>query len=203
RPGQDQRQEAEELEQKLVADPTNLELAASLEATVGHGVSAEQVGQAFRLAASMLDDAEQAEDKKRLLLRAARLFEAKKETLEKAEQVYAELLAEDPRDPVVQAGHDETLKRQEKFDALVEALLGRAENASNNNERARAMAEIGRTYLRDLGDTEQAVIALSQAFCDDPSDEYATDLERAAGTQENLWNEVLSAVGEASQEIGR
>lgn len=200
RPGQDQRQEAEELEQKLVADPTNLELAAALEATVGHGVSAEQVGQAFRLAASMLDDAEQAEDKKRLLLRAARLFEAKKETLEKAEQVYAELLAEDPRDPVVQAGYDEALKRQEKFDALVEALLGRAENAANNSERARAMAEIGRTYLRDLGDTEQAVIALSQAFCDDPSDEYATDLERAAGTQENLWNEVLSAVGEASQD---
>lgn len=200
RPDEPSGADVQALEQKLLADPTNLDVAAALEAAVGRGATAEQVGQAFRLAASMVDDAEQADERKRLLLRAARLFEGKRESLEKAESVYAELLQEDARDPVVFSGYDDVLRRLGKHETLIESLLGRAENAASPAEGARAMAEIGRTYLRDLNDTEQAVVALSQAFCDDPIDEYASDLERAAGSTESLWGEILSAIGEASQD---
>jgi tetratricopeptide (TPR) repeat protein len=186
------------LEQKLLANPTSLDLATSLEATVGRGAAAEQVASAFRLAASMLEE-DASEDFKRLSLRAARLYEGKRETLGKAEEVYQELLAKDARDQVVQAGLDEVLRRQGKFEALVESWLARAESAESAADRARAMAEIGRIYLRDLNEPDQAVVALTQAFCDGPSEEYAVDLERAAGSSEASWTEALTAISEASQ----
>jgi len=186
------------LEQKLLASPTNQELASSLEATVGRGATAEQVASSFRAAAAMLDD-EAVDDSKRLLLRAARLYEGKRETLNKAEEVYQELIGKDARDQVLQAGLNEVLRRQGKFEALVESFLARAEVASDASDRGRAMAEIGRIYLRELNEPDQAVVALTQAFCDSPSEEYALDLERAAGSNEAHWAEALTAIGEASQ----
>ena len=60
------------------------------------------------------------------------------------------------------------------------------------------MHEIGRVYLFDLEDSEQAIVAFTQAYCDDPQPEYASSIERAAGTSEALWGETLAAVGEAT-----
>jgi tetratricopeptide (TPR) repeat protein len=188
------------LEKKLLGEPTNIEAASALEAAVGRGANPEQIAAALELAASMIDDEELVEHQKRLLLRAARLFESRRETLGKAESVYQELLGKDPKDPVVLAGLDEVLRRQNKFESLVESWLGRAEAAEGATERARAMAEIGRIYMRDLSDLDQASVALTQAFCDSPSEEYAVDLERAAGTTEARWTEALTAIGEASQD---
>lgn len=193
-------EELEELERKLLAEPTSSELAQQLESAAGQGASLERIGQAFRLAASMVDEATQKQEKITLLLRAARLFESKTQSLPAAEAVYGELLELDPKNEVASAGLEDILRRSGKYDELIEMWLSRAEKAPSPRERARAMAEIGRIYLRDLNDSEQATVAFAQAFCDDPSEEHASEVERAAGTLEPLWAEVLTSVGEASQD---
>jgi len=190
----------EELEQQLLGDPTAIEVARELEAAVGRGATADRVGQAFRLAASMIDDPVDFEERKLLLLRAARLFETKNVGLDKAEAVYEELLGLAPDDEVVWAGLEEVRRRAGKHNELIEMLLARAEAAPNSQKRARAMSEIGRIYLRDLSDQEQATVAFAQAFCDDPSEENAVDVERAAGTSEQLWAEALASIGEATED---
>lgn len=190
--------QVEELEHQLLNAPDDTEVAMALEATVGRGATAEQVGQAFRLAASMIDDPVFFDEKRGLLIRAARLMEQSETTLERAETIYEDLLALDPRDAIALAGLEEVRRRAGKFEELVEMLLARAEHAPGNVERARAMNEIGRVYFFELEDNEQAVIAFAQAYCDDPQPEYASGVERAAGTAEPLWAEALQAVGEAT-----
>lgn len=187
------------MEKRLLSEPTNPEAAAALEDAIGSGATAEQIGQAFRLAASMLDGEPQQGDRKRLLARAARLLESKRDSLEKAEEVYLELCDLDPRDPVASAGLEEVLRRLGKFETLLEHYLGRIETAANPADRARIMAEIGRTYARDLKDPEQAVVAFTQALSDNPTDEHALELERAAGTSEQHWIDALASLAEATQ----
>src|SRR5690606_14417088 len=105
---------------------------------------------------------------------------------------YEELLSIDPRDRVAQAGIEEVRRRAGKFEELIEMLLARAEDSQTPEQRARAMADIGRIYHRDLKDAEQAISAYSLAFCDDPQDEYASEIERVAGTSEPLWASALA-----------
>lgn len=186
-------------EQRLLIDPGDSEVAMALESSVGRGASAVQVGQAFRLAASMIDDPIAIDEKKSLLMRAARLLEQNDTNLEKAEAVYEEILSLDPRDDVALAGLEEVRRRSGKFEELVEMLLARAESSTSLPARASAMAEIGRIYFQELEDNEQAVVAYCQAYCDDPREEYAAEVERAAGTSEPLWAEALATLGEASQ----
>ncbi len=192
-------EQIETMEKQLLANPENGELALQLESATSQGAQPERIGQAFRLAASMIDDPAQGDVKASLLRRAARLLEQAPEALERAEAVYEDLLAIMPRDSVALAGLEQVRRRLGKFEELVEMLLARAEAAPSADERARAMAEIGRIYLRDLQDPEQAVVAYSQAFTDDPCDEYAEGVERAAGHTESLWAEALSAVHDATQ----
>lgn len=191
-------EEIEHLEQRLLSTPDDAEAAMSLQSAVGRGATPGQIGQAFRLAASMIDDPIATDVKKGLLIRAARLFEQDEQSIEKAEAVYEELLGIDPHDLVAQAGIEEVRRRAGKFEELIEMLLARAEAAQTPEKRARAMAEIGKIYYRDLGDPEQAISAYSLAFCDDPSDEYASEIERVAGTSEPLWAAALANVGESS-----
>ena len=192
------KEQVDSMEQQLLADPTNGEMAMALESAVSHGAKPERIGQAFRLVASLIDEPNEDEIKAGLLRRAARLFEQEPQTLERAETAYLELLAIMPRDQVALAGLEEVRRRQGKHEELIEMLLSRAENAQNPEERARAMGEIGRIYLKDLGDHEQAVVAYSQALCEDPADDYAEGIERAAGSVESLWAEALSAVHEVA-----
>lgn len=192
--------QVEQLEQNLLGDPANEDAAHQLESAVGRGATAEQVGQSLRLAASMIDDPTLFDVKTGLLLRAARLLETRTETLAKAEEAYLELLGYSPQSEVAFAGLEEVRRRAGKHEELVEMLLLRAEAAPSPEARANAMGDIGRIYLRELNDREQAVVAYSQAFCDDPIDEYAAGVERAAGSDEQLWAEALHAIGESSQD---
>ncbi len=190
--------QVEDLERQLLNDPTNEDVAMSLEGCVGQGATADRIGEAFRLAASMIDDPVAVDDKRGLLIRAARLMEQDESTLDRAESIYEELLALSNRDAVALAGLEEVRRRAKKFDELVEMLLGRAEQAESASERSRSMNEIGRIYFLELEDNEQAIVAFAQAYCDDPQPSYASDIERAAGTSERLWAEALEAVGEAT-----
>lgn len=197
--GQVSAEELTALERALLAQPGDPELARDLEAATDRGAPAGAVAEALARAAALLEDAP--EQKRSLLLRAARLFERGKDTLERAEQAYQELLQLDEEDQVAFAGLEEVCRRAGKHEELVELLLGRAERADELSEKARAMAEIGRIYARDLADPEQGVIAYSQAFCFAPSESvYAHEIERLAGANEAYWAEVLSALGESSQD---
>lgn len=187
------------LERTLLADPADSEAALQLEAATERGAAPERVAGALRRAASMLDD--DPSRSRSLRLRAARLFERSEETLGRAEETYEELLSLDPEDQVAFAGLEEVRRRAGKYEELVEMLLGRAEAADDDGERARAMSEIGRIYARELGDAEQAVVAFSQALCFAPDEStYVQEIERLAGSSENLWAEVLSSVGESTQD---
>jgi len=190
-------------EQQLLSNPEDTDVAVALEASVGRGATPERAGQAFRLAASMIDDPALSEAKRSLLSRAARLLEQDETSLDKAEAIYEELIALNPEDGAAVAGLEDLRRRAGKFDELVEMYLNRAEASETLAGRAHAMAQIGRIYFQDLEDNEQAVVAYCQAYCDDPKEEYAAEVERAAGTSESLWAEALSTIGEASKNEGQ
>lgn len=183
----------------LVASPDDEDAALELEATLEQGAELIRVAEAFAMAADQVDGEEQVATKKSLLFRAARIFEDAKE-LEKAEQMYAWVLEADGDDDIAAAALEEIRKRLGKFDEVIEMLLARSEAATSATERARAFAEIGRLFLQELEDPQQAVVALSQAVCEDArNDAYADELERAAGNDPELWNEILTSCSEATQ----
>jgi len=179
----------------LVADAADNEAAVALEAAVEEGADPARVAEAFSMAANELaagDDKEAREAKKSLLFRAARLYEHSVKDLEKAEQVYAWLLELDPADDIAATALEEVRKQLGKYEELIEMLLSRSEQAKSRSERARSLAEIGRLYVQELDDKEQALVAYTQAFCEDAHQEgYADEVERLAGSKQDAWNEVL------------
>ena len=58
-------------------------------------------------------------------------------------------------------------------------LLRKSEEAKSPKERAESMAEIGQLYEQELDDKEQALVAYTQAYCEDPLNlSYAEQVER-------------------------
>jgi tetratricopeptide (TPR) repeat protein len=140
------------------------------------------------------------EVRKSLLFRAARVCSAWPETRARAEDFYAKLLEIAPDDELAHAGLVELRRRLGKHEDVIELLLARAEKQTARAEKARTLAEIGRIYQRELDDREQALVAFTQAFSDDPgSSEIASALERLAGASSAAWTEVLETLGAAAQ----
>ncbi|MEZ4225689.1 MAG: tetratricopeptide repeat protein [Polyangiaceae bacterium] len=185
----------------LVTDPTDDDAAVALEAAVEEGADAARVAEAFSTAADSVDitsGKEQREAKKGLLFRAARLYEHAAKNAEKAEQMYASLIELDPSDEIALTALEDVRKQLGKYEELVEMLLARSEKAESRGERARAFAEIGRLYVTELDDKEQALVAYTQAFTEDPHDSsHADELERLAQNPE-AWGEVLSTCAQAT-----
>lgn len=186
----------------LVADPEDDDAAVALEAAVEEGADASAIADAFSMAADSIDISEgreKKEAKKGLLFRAARLYEHAAKDLEKAEQIYGWLTELDPNDDIALTALEDVRKSLGKYEELVEMLLARSEKAESRAERARALGEIGRLYVNELDDREQAIIAYTQAFCEEPTQtQFADEVERLATTPEN-WAEVLAACAEAAQ----
>ncbi|MBX3181017.1 MAG: tetratricopeptide repeat protein [Polyangiaceae bacterium] len=186
----------------LVADPSDTEAALALEAAVDEGASAERVAEAFGVAADQMEatDKESKEAKKGLLFRAARLYEHAKND-EGAEQAYVWLTELDPTDDIAITGLEDTRRRLGKYEEVVEMLLARSEQAESRVERARALADIGRLYATELNDQDQALIAYTQAFCEDAeNDDYADEVERLVGKRQDAWGDVLATCNEAIAE---
>lgn len=186
----------------LVADPADGDAAVALEAAVEEGADAARVAEAFSMAADGIevgDDKKKRETKKSLLFRAARLFEYQAKDLEKAEQMYAWLVDLDPADDIAVTALEDVRKQLGKYEELIEMLLTRTEKAESRTERARAYAEIGRLYVSELDDPEQAIVAYTQAFCEDPTQaSYADEIERLAGTKTERWNDVLATAAQTA-----
>jgi tetratricopeptide (TPR) repeat protein len=187
----------------VVASPESEEAALALESAVAEGADATRVAEAFLVAADQIDTASGDPEKKSaasaLLFRAGRLFQDAAGSPEGAERAYAAIVALDPTDGTAMARLDEIRKKLGKYDELIESLLGRVESASAGTERAALLARIGGLYASDLNDPDQALVAMTQALCEDPSsDEFAAEVERLAGSKTSAWGEVLGTCNEAS-----
>ncbi|MGK3993706.1 protein kinase domain-containing protein [Sorangium sp. So ce1024] len=190
----------DELIARLVASPTDADLALAVEAAVDRGADPGRVAGALEMAADQIgaDGAEAAAARKLLQFRAARTYE-KGKLHDKAEAVYVALLERDPGDDIAFSALEELRKALGKHEELVEMLLQRSEKAESARERARALNEIGHLYVRELDDKDQGVFAFAQALAQDPEqDAYAVDLERAAGSDMKIWAEALQILSQAS-----
>jgi len=191
----------------LLAEPTDGQAALALEGLIEKGADPSKVAEAFTIAADQVEpdgEGEAAkikanEQKKSLLFRAARIYETLSRDQERAEGVYASLLEIDPEDDIAFTALEELRKSLGKHEELIEMLLARSENSESHTERARALNEIGHLYVRELDDREQGVFAFAKALAQDvQNDDYAIDLERAAGSDMKLWGEALEELSGVS-----
>jgi len=155
------------------------------------------VADTFAVAAGQLAGVD-AERQKNLLFRAARIHESNGDHTG-AEAVYVNIVGLDAADDIASSALVQVRRALGKYEEVVEMLLARAEAAATSDEKARTMAEIGRIYAAELDESSQAVVAYTQAFCDDPHTEaYADEVERLAGGDVNAWTEATSMCAEAS-----
>jgi tetratricopeptide (TPR) repeat protein/tRNA A-37 threonylcarbamoyl transferase component Bud32 len=199
----------EELNDKvdaLLADVTDGAAALTLEGTIELGADPAKVAEAFQIAVEQVEDGESEGDKlkarevkKGLLFRAARVYESAMRDQEKAETVYAALVELDAEDEIAFTALEELRRQLGKSEELVEMLLVKSEKSESNVERARALNQIGHLYLGELEDKEQAAFAFAKALGQETTnDDYATDLERAAGSDMKLWAEALQELSQAT-----
>ncbi|NUP10948.1 MAG: protein kinase [Polyangiaceae bacterium] len=189
----------------LVADPNDHNAAMELESAIESGADPTKVADAFAMAAESveLEEGDEArskgvESKKSLIFRAARILENAKES-DRAEELYTQICELDPADEVAQAALEELRRSAGKFEELIEALLERSEKSESHSERARCLNQIGHLYVRELDDREQGVFAYAQALAQEvQNDEYAGDLERAAGSDMKLWADALQILSEVT-----
>lgn len=191
-----------ELFQALAEHPEDEEAAAQLEATIDLGADPRKLADSFyQVAREVRSRNDPALEKPmvRLLTRAARLYE-KADVPETAEKIYKGLLKLDPDDRATAKALDRLRKNLGKHEELIESLLERSEASRIPSERADLMAQIGEIYATALNDKEQALVAYTTAFCEDPTvDAYAEAVERYAGTRYQAWEEVLGRCLEASE----
>ena len=189
--------------ESLLTEPGNADYAAALDSAVDSGADPARVADALFMAATSIPAHDYANfgARQNLLLRAAGLFEHAVRNLDKAEQVYAMALETDPGDDKTAAAMERVLRGLGKFEELIEVLLQRGQQAETRTERGRAFAEIGRIYLQELGDLDQALVAYTQALCEDvEKDQYAEEIERLAGSRHQAWLEVLEACNSPLQD---
>jgi tetratricopeptide (TPR) repeat protein len=187
----------------LLGDPSKDEAALELEAAAGTVGAAERVAEAFKMAADSLSGAgdETVDTKKSLLFRAARIYQDAAQKVDLAEGLYVRILELDPEDQVAARSLEETRRKLGKFEELIEMLLTKSEQAKSSVERARAFAEIGKLYAGEMSDKEQAIVAFTQSFCEDPQQPHVvSELERLCGSSQDSWNEVLSTCQSAVNE---
>ncbi|HVJ91460.1 MAG TPA: protein kinase [Labilithrix sp.] len=188
-----------ELIDKLLAAPSDLEVALTLENAVEQGADAVRVGDAFAAAAAQIRGAsdEEIETKKTLLFRAARSFDGGARDKQRAEQMYAAIVELDPQDDIALVALEDARKALGKYEELVEMLLARSQSARAGEERGRALAEIGRLYATELEEPDQAVVAFTQALCEVPTNDlYASEVERLCGASHSTWSEQLESIAE-------
>lgn len=196
-----------ELEERIAAlmlDPESEVAARDLEA-VAVGPFRARANEAFARAAEQLnaDDGAQQRIKVALLLRAASGFSSARQ-LDAAEATYLELVELEPADPSHKNALDDVRKQLGKHEEIVESLLARIEDVTSAAQRAALMSRIGEIYAQDLGDEAQAVLALTQALCEDPTNrQIVRRIEEIAGAEADLWSEILGTCSEAAADEER
>ncbi|MCZ7686621.1 MAG: protein kinase [Sandaracinaceae bacterium] len=184
--------------EKLKAEPTNEELAVAVERVVEPAQAWDKAVAVFQEAAEKLDDAE---GKKALLFRVARIREADLKDHAGAEAAYRAILELDETEEIARAAIEELKRASGDAEGLVELLLEKVESEESAEERAGILCEIAETYERQLDDADNAFVAWVQALAEDPRDDRTIDnVERLAGDDVARWNEAVSALNETVQE---
>lgn len=197
------KEELDERIDRLMAAPHDEEAALSVEAAASEGADPARVAEALLLAADLARTGEGETGRAAigLLFRAGRLYQDSAGDLDAAERAYAKIVALDPGEAVAEAQLDELRKKLGKYEEVVESLLERVERAQPGPERAKVLARIGSLYEQELGDPEQALVAMTQALTEDPaSAEHAEAVERLAGNATKAWGEVLATCNASSTE---
>jgi tetratricopeptide (TPR) repeat protein len=188
----------------LTLDPENGAAMAALDEALNDGADPERIAETFRMAALDIDaqgPGYQSEIRKDLFLRAAQIYEHTLRDLEKAETMYLWGLNADPSDPMSLRSLERVRRGLGKFEEIIETLLGRTEQAESAAERGETFHQIGKIYLSELGDMDQALVAFTQALCEQPDKEgYAEEIEKLAGTREEAWAEVLDSCNASIQD---
>lgn len=181
----------------LLASPGDEELAAQLERIVDPAQAWAKAAEVFGEAA---EKAEDADAKKSLLFRVARLYETDLGDAKQAEGAYRKILAVDAEDEIARVALEELKRQTGDAEGLVELLLEKSEREEVASERAAILREIAETYEKSLGDGDNAFVAWVQALTDDPRDERTQrEIERLAGSSTERWNEALGGLNEAVQ----
>jgi tetratricopeptide (TPR) repeat protein len=193
----------DELVDALVAAPDDHEAAMALEQAVEQVSEPARIAEAFAMAADQLEikSEDDKETKKSLLFRAARIFDQQVKDKARAEDMYALIVELDPDDDIALTSLEQVRKALGKYEEIVEMLLARTEKAAAGEARARVFAEIGSLYATELDDPEQALVAYTQALCEEPreADDVAREIERLGGNKPERWQEVLSTVTEGTK----
>jgi tetratricopeptide (TPR) repeat protein/tRNA A-37 threonylcarbamoyl transferase component Bud32 len=188
----------------MALDPESVAAMAALDEALNDGADPERIASTFRMAALDLEAAsspQQLRMRKDLFLRSAQIYEHTLRDLEKAETMYLWALNSDPSDTVALRSLERVRRGLGKFEEIIETLLGRTEEAQTAEERGRTFFEIGKIYRSELGDMDQALVAFTQAFCEEPEKEvYAEEIEKIAGDSEESWAEVLDSCNASIQD---
>lgn len=183
----------------LLEDPSDEAAAQALEALAA-GPARQRIYDTFASAAERVDEAEQRDLKKSLLLRAAAGFRTLGD-LTKSAAAYESLIALGDASSSYWEALDEVRAQLGKHEEIIDSMLARIENIELPAERARLMARIGELYANELEDAPQAAIAYTQAMCEDPQTPgYSRRIEEVVEGRDDIWTDVLAACAEASGE---
>jgi tetratricopeptide (TPR) repeat protein len=195
RSGDITRDEFEARKAAVAEAPGDDEKALALEQSGTQGVAWADVAEALRTVA---DGTEDAAAKKALLFRAARVLEAEVKDPAAARKVY-ELLADGADgDEVAKARVQEIRRALATPEEKAEILLEEIDAEKLATERAKLYVSLAKLYERELKDTENALVALTQAVIESPADdEIAEEVERLAGDDAKSWSEPLQVISDA------
>ncbi len=141
---------------KLLADPADEDLAVKLERVAEPAHAWEKTAEALAEAA---EKAEDAEVKKALFFRIARIQENELEDREEAEEAYRSILEIDDEDEIAFIGIEELKRAGHDAEGLVEVLLEKAEREEEASARADVLREIAGLYEDQLESADNAFVA--------------------------------------------
>jgi tetratricopeptide (TPR) repeat protein len=178
----------------LKEKPSDEELAVALERVVEPSGAWDKAVDVMKEAAAAAEDADA---KKALYYRVARIAEADLGKPDVAEDAYRKILEIDETEEIARVGIEELKRASGDAEGLVELLLEKAEKEESASERAPILREIAELYEKSLGDDEAAFGTWVHALSEDPRDERAVhEIERLAGDNVERYNEAVHSINE-------
>jgi tetratricopeptide (TPR) repeat protein len=178
-------------------NPEDDTLVAQLEALVAPTKEWQHVVDAFLEATDALEDADA---KKHLLFRTARILADEMGDRQGAERVYRVVLEIDPSDPQAHNAIEELYRGAGDHEALVGLLLDRLDSEVETEARANILREVAQLYEDELDQADNALIAYVQALAEAPEDDRTVrGVERLATTDEH-WSDTITLLNEAIEQ---
>ncbi|MEI8257876.1 MAG: protein kinase, partial [Deltaproteobacteria bacterium] len=195
RTGDITREEFDTRKKSVLDAPGDDEKALQLEAAGNQGIPWEDVFAALKDASEKTDDAGQI---KSLLYRAARVAQLEIKNLSKAREAYDQIFMLDDKDEIARSKIAEIRLAMATPEEKAEILLENAEKETLHEKRAEILRELGALYEKQLKDTENALVAYSEALAAVPlADDTGRDIERLCGDDATKWSETLKHISEA------